>query len=261
LGGEHFIRFIKVFPCINSNSTFELELFVKKSSPRVEVPGMSFNLMVRITRPFCDLSGAIRQWALKCERMAVYEHEGSRTEKIHIHAILIGCSVSKERLKQLALPMIREHGSGNEFWSFKEKDKRTKQPISATTAPGAIIYMTKGKHDPMYYLGYELEYLTALKDQWQEKAEPESREVQLCKAFEQDAIWELYLESPDVFEPGSTMVISSRYVELVAFKARSWAFKLHHCVWSVRTATDAKMVFLTYCMRYGLIIPKEVKLW
>lgn len=62
-------------------------------------PAMPLNLSVRLTLPFSDVSGAVRQWALKADKLLCYEHVGEATEKPHVHLLLMGCSQTVERLK------------------------------------------------------------------------------------------------------------------------------------------------------------------
>jgi len=124
------------------------------------------NYAVRITLPYSDVSGTVHVWALKCDKLVVYQHVGSETEKVHVHLLLMSSSVSAERLKQLS-GLI---GSGNEFWSFKTKSKKT-GPLTDKTSGQYITYMTKGKYDPMYVKGYDSKVLVALKEAWVQRDE------------------------------------------------------------------------------------------
>lgn len=218
-------------------------------------------LAVRITLPFSDASGIVREWALKAEKLLCYEHIGEATNKPHVHMLLIRVGCHKERLKQLAAPWVPVGSSGNEFWSFKSKTKDLGL-VTEDTSRKYVIYMTKGQFDPSYVKGYDMEWLQTCKDSWMVKEEEDSREQKLYGAFE-DYVHEYWLQDNDrelEFNAGTT-VFKHDKANVVQRLARAWAFSIHKSIWSVRTATDAKMVFLTYCMRFGITIPNDIKSW
>lgn len=218
-------------------------------------------LAVRITLPFSDASGIVREWAMKAEKLLCYEHVGEATKKPHVHMLLINVGCHKERLKQLAKPWVPIGSSGNEFWSFKAKTAAL-GPITEETSRKYVIYMTKGQFEPSYVKGYDLEWLNACKASWMVKEEEDSRETKLYASFE-DYIYSYWLEDHDrdtEFKPGTTVFHVDK-ASVVQRLARAWSFSINKQLWTVRTATDAKMVFLTYCIRFGLTIPESVKLW
>jgi len=219
----------------------------------------SLNLAVRITLPFADASGCVHAWALKAEKLLCYEHLGSETEKVHVHLLLIGATVTTERLKQLS----GLRGSGNEFWSFKTKSK-AHGPITTKNADRYITYMSKGIHDPKYVKGYDLKVLQACKEAWEERenvANPgrvllsEFREY-LC--FVREPGFFVLRLHPDGEEYETWDPMAGK---LFALYARKWAFSKYDCVWSVQTAKIAKQVYLTFCMDMGIEIPQDVKVW
>lgn len=206
-------------------------------------------LAVRITLPFSDLSGTVRAWALKADQLVCYEHQGKKSGKRHVHMLLLGVVVDKERLKQVAKQYGLE-GGGNEFWSFKKAKPETRRYIT---------YMTEGTNDPMYNKGFEDDYLQACKEEYEKgEAEP-SRNEKLCKEFE-DIVYQSVRDLEPKPEWYDGWVIC-RDAELLRKYARSWAFKRNKLVWSGKTGSEAKLVFLTYCMRYDLVIPNDVKVW
>jgi len=215
-------------------------------------------LAVRITLPFSDVSGTVRDWALKADQLVCYEHLGKKSGKRHVHLLMLGLVVDKERLKQVAKKNGLQ-GGGNEFWSFKTAKSETRRYIT---------YMTEGKNDPMYNKGFEDDYLQACKEEYERgEAEP-SREERMFKEFE-DTVSMFVRETVDKYDHDSRMskfpwydgTYILRHAGKLQERARSWAFGHHKRIWSVRTATDAKMVFLTYCMRYDITIPNDIKSW
>jgi len=221
---------------------------------------MTLGLAVRITLPFMDVSGIVRSWALKADQLVVYEHLGEETKKAHVHMLLLGIGCDKERLKQIASPWLKPGQSGNEFWSFKSKSKQH-GPVSSETSQRYIIYMTKGINLPMYVKGFALDYLEACKGMWVVKDIAPNRDEQLFAAFE-EKIYQFWHEDKlsIAFKPGTTIFRHDQAAVLQRL-ARSWSFQFHKSIWSIRTAADAKMVFLTYCMRFDIIIPDNIKSW
>jgi len=208
-------------------------------------------LAVRITLPFSDLSGTVRAWALKADKLLCYEHIGEKTSKPHCHLLLLGVMCNKERLKQIAKASGLA-GGGNEFWSFKTAKEEAER---------YIVYMSKGKFDAVYNKGYEPDYLQMCKDAWEQgEAEP-NRDQKLCKEFE-DIIYNFVRELVAKCQPpwyDGWLIL--RDTDILKQQARSWAFKRNKMVWSGKTGSEAKLVFLTYCMRNDLIIPNDVKVW
>lgn len=234
---------------------------LKKSSAIVDNPGMAPSLAVRITLPFSDISGVVRAWALKADKLLCYEHTGEQTNKDHVHLLMIRVSCDPERLKQIARE-LRECGSGNEFWTFKKKTK-AHGDVSEENSSRYITYMSKGVHDPKYNKGYDPEEIEELKKEWTEKEILESRDTKCYAAFE-EYIYQYWKANPQLREDyfvGGTTVFNIFAGATVAKLARAWAFNVHNRIWNVRTATDSKMVCLTYCMRYDITIPKEIKFW
>lgn len=107
----------------------------------------------RITRPYSDLSGVVAKWALRCERLIVYEHLGEETEKVHIHAAIYGAGCDKKTLKNDYKHLKL---TGNEEHSWKEWDG----------CDVVITYMTKGELDPKYNKGYTVDQVNEFKTKW-----------------------------------------------------------------------------------------------
>lgn len=196
---------------------------------------------------------------MKADKLLCYEHTGEETNKDHVHLLMIRVSCDPERLKQIAKGIL-ECGSGNEFWTFKKKTKAHGE-VTEEKSSRYITYMSKGIHKPKYNKGYEEDHLENLRLQWQDNLEEPTRDAKLCSAFE-ERVYQYSLNPVNAreFAEGTT-IFRHDMGDCVAKLARSWAFANNDRIWNVRTATDAKMVFLTYCMRYNIDIPKDIKYW
>lgn len=117
---------------------------------------MPYDFAVRITKPYEHMSRVISRWLLECDKMVVYQHEGERTGKVHIHLAIEGSRVCREQLRNIANDMLVHPLKGQGDWSFKEWDRGDKY----------IVYMTKGKHDPSFNKGFEEVYLSKCKGQY-----------------------------------------------------------------------------------------------
>lgn len=238
----------------------------KKSNPRVEVPGTMTNFAVRITLPFFDLSGALRAWALKADTILVYEHLGGKTEKVHIHALLMGCNATDETLKNI----IKSHGithlSGNGDWSFKTKHKEL-GPLTDATKDGFVTYMSKGQLMPLYNKGFTDDYLMEMRDRWVDPKEYGSKDERSYDEFAKTCTveqlrGELQQWRDNLMRLSRTAdIFSKTETDVLVQRVRSWSFTKHKRIWNVQTARVAKMVILTYCMRNNLELPKDIKVF
>lgn len=217
---------------------------------------MPFNFAVRITKPFSDLSGTVRQWAMKADKLLCYEHDN--TDKLHCHLLMLNVSVDAERLKQISKES-GVTGKGNEFWSFKTKSKKTGS-VSAETAERYITYMSKGRYDPKYVKGYEPDYVQHCKESWEQGDSAPSKEELLYLEFE-EAVIMFCREGPEHARQG-TYILRADKTDVLALLARRIAFAKCARIWNVRTANMAKSFFLTYCMREGMVIDEtKYRVW
>lgn len=142
------------------------------------------NYAVRITASYDAYKKILSLWSLKVGKLVVYEHIGDKTEKTHIHLLIMDSSVDAERLKQIA----KANGSdvsGNAGWSFKTKHKHH-GPLTEATQGRYITYMTKGIHEPKYFSGVTAEYLEERKAAWinyQKGDKPLSKDREIYDKF------------------------------------------------------------------------------
>jgi len=115
---------------------------------------MSHNYFVRITHPYANLEPLVHAWSLLCDRLAVYEHEGARTGKVHCHLLVVGSRVEKKQLRNVGTVSLQGKEvvcslQGNAFCSFKPLDP-SKDSIMHT-----LTYCAKGKYDPYYFKDFD----------------------------------------------------------------------------------------------------------
>lgn len=99
-----------------------------------------------------------------CSRFAIYEHPAdSKVERTHIHALLMGLTVSTDTLKNKITDCLKVRPKGNKEWSFKTKYKPYKSNTFIDVDDNYITYMSKGKFEPKIYKGYTKEEIDAYK--------------------------------------------------------------------------------------------------
>lgn len=111
----------------------------------------------RITREWNDISGAIYSITSLCQYIVVYEHSVQTNTvsvggKTHIH-LCLSHYCDRKTIKNTILKKVKL--SGNQDWKFAEWDADQR----------AVVYMTKGKLDPVYVQNYDV---TGLKTKWVE---------------------------------------------------------------------------------------------
>ena len=117
---------------------------------------------LRIHHPYEDAKRIFAAFALRCDKLVVYEHPADgKTKRIHCHALLTGTNVDKKQLRNVAegTHSVDVKGNGNMAFSEDEWDQDMH----------FVTYMSKGKWDPKYYKGFSEEDITTAKSLWVER--------------------------------------------------------------------------------------------
>lgn len=123
------------------------------------------NYAVRYSRSFMDLSGVILYIASVSEQLAVYEHESDEeVSRTHIHFLLKGCSVTKQTLKNHLPKELNMTRSDYVHSTTYLDNKGDEHPIDDKF----IIYMSKGRLDPVFLKGFTKEDCDSYKAQWKD---------------------------------------------------------------------------------------------
>jgi len=127
------------------------------------------NHAIRITLPYADCSGIIRQWADRSTSCVVYQHDADEEiSKTHVHLALYKCEVRAEALKRM---WNDAPGSGNGFWSFKDLKIEVENGFMKTNR--YFSYMTKGIHAPVYVKNISADLLEEARLSWVEEVNPD----------------------------------------------------------------------------------------
>lgn len=214
----------------------------------IEMPRSCY--FARITRPYSDLSGVVARWALRCDKLVIYEHTGSETEKVHIHAAIFGAGCDKKTLKNdYAMLKLK----GNEDHSWKEWDG------IAT----AITYMTKGNLDPKYVKGYTMDEINELKAKWVQPKEYEKKNnwQKLFEEFEPYAPlpikydWEAFANDPHAVRPPSV----DEYTDRVLDCAKKFIKSKDKNAWSPSYPNRVKCCFYSFLWKHKISPSDEWK--
>jgi len=125
------------------------------------------NIAIRLRASYKELTTTVGDWALLAKRLVCYEHP--EPDNIHCHLLMTDVYCTDQHLKDL----MHDHGvslKGAGQLSFKStyKDVNTKENMEITeqTISKYITYMSKGKYEPNYVMGYDDETIKACKDAW-----------------------------------------------------------------------------------------------
>lgn len=212
---------------------------------------MSYDYFVRITHPYATLVPLVSDWALKCEKMAVYEHVGSATEKVHCHLVIIGSRIQKKQLRNIAL-LYNIDLRGNEMCSFK----------ICISPEVPLIYMTKGSIDPSYIKGWEPSEARLWKAKW--VAPTKHVKIGSDEMYYNDMIMDWDLKRAFDDDPTNNKIIGREERDRAIFLYikhwfRNAVFIQERRIWNMKAILKYKMCMMTYCMRNNITIPRDTK--
>lgn len=124
---------------------------------------------IRIRRSYVALEQFSKYLNEVVTKWVIYEHpeEGN----VHIHGLLLGCSVSTDTLKNHVKAALNVKTFDRNDWAFstefKEKPSNIVRKVSEETSPKFITYMTKGKYEPKASKGFTIEYLEERRKAWE----------------------------------------------------------------------------------------------
>lgn len=101
---------------------------------------------LRISRPFNQLDQLISGWALKCDKILVFEHEADdEVETTHVHVLMYNMDSTWDNFRKMDQWKSKGFkGNGDFAWT----------KCYTYDAPATIRYMTKGTLQPKYNKGY-----------------------------------------------------------------------------------------------------------
>lgn len=205
----------------------------------------SYNYAVRITHSYEVCKGLIDTWSLRCEKMLVYEHVGTVTEKVHIHLIIEQSDTHKKWLRELA-QRTGVNLKGNKFCSFKEFDGNKT----------AMVYMTKGIYEPKFNKGYTEEEIALWKSQWEQK--PASKDAALYEHIFGDEEYndDMYKEWTRDHPVDLDVYHKYKWVKSVAYKS---VLMRNGFIVNLKAINEYKMLVYSHCARASIIIPDDDK--
>ena len=211
---------------------------------------------VRLRASWDALQTTIGQWALRCDKVLVYEH-AERHENLHCHLLLEGVSCSIDTLKN----DMRAHGldlKGAGQLSFKTKFKlRSGDTVNITDDNKGryVCYMSKGKYDPKYNKGYEPEWIALMKSHWVVYDNtPEHPLKQVYDDFETFVSKKQSLLENQIYE---RIGLNKDIIRAWAF---DYTFALNKHIIHRGMKTQWACVYETFCIRHKLSVSKQVNL-
>lgn len=206
----------------------------------------------RITHPYAFVLPVIALWALKSEKLLVYEHR-EEGKKVHVHLLIEGCVLDKKQLRNIAQATIsKEAFEGQENMSFRAKD--------TDNIPKYITYMSKGENLPVYNKGYDPEFLEEMRKSW--VPGKKTPWLELWEAYTQHMIkpqpitkqqMEEWVNCTDDRPPPKNSVT----YEEVNKHAYSWLMRKHSGIYCPQIKNELACLVRTYCHINQITIPSN----
>lgn len=210
---------------------------------------MTYDYFVRITHSYDKIASLVSLWACRSEKLVVYEHIGTETEKVHCHILILGSNTQKKQLRNIGATCVPL--KGNELCSFKEC-------VSWETP---VVYMSKGNLDPKYLKGFERSDADEWKAKWVAPSEYEkvSSDVRIVEKFWTDHRLEQFnnLVRPET-EPDINRQIHYKFY-WICKQAYAFLFGLNSYVWNMKTRNQYYMLVMTIATRQSIPIPRNHK--
>jgi len=117
------------------------------------------SFFVRIHRDAVLVEPFLRQLQTECEIISAYEHS-EEANRIHCHILILDYKKTRRTLRDRIINHFNVT-KGNEVFSIKEVKGKVVSDIER-----CLIYMTKGRYDPLYDTCFSNDYLNYLKSQY-----------------------------------------------------------------------------------------------
>ena len=205
-----------------------------------------YDYFVRITHPYEELVRLVATWALECSSLAVFEHVGSQTEKVHCHMVILGSRLQKKQLRNIGQQYAVL--KGNEYCSFKE--------CISWEVP--LVYMTKGSLSASYLKTFTLEQIDIARSKWvAPRSYVKKTRIQVVtEDFFEDYPLEKQLkdvEPEDLIDGEWT----SNKFNLVRKRAYRVAADEYNGILNPQFWTMFKTLVWSYCYKYNISFPKN----
>jgi len=205
-----------------------------------------YDYFVRITHPYEELVRLVSAWSLKCTSIAVFEHIGSQTEKVHCHMVILGCSLQKKQLRNIGQQFAVL--KGNEYCSFKE----------CISYEVPLVYMTKGQLSAKYLKGFTIEQIDNARSRWvpPRSYSKKSRIQVITEDFFEDYPLEKQLKEvqPDDLIDGQW---TTHKFNLVRKRAYRIAADEYNGILQPQFWTLFKTLVFSYCYKFNISLPTK----
>jgi len=208
---------------------------------------MPEDYFARITHSYESLARLVSRWALECDKIIVYEHVGTQTEKVHCHMVILGSRLGKKQLRNIGQGFVDLKGNKN--CSFK----------ACETYDIPITYMTKGNLTPKYNKGFEEDYVEQRRAAWVEPSQVKSKdELAYEQCFSRDE-WKTRWLPKDCKQCVDEHPRGSCHFKQVCSKA--WAFaSFSRPMVGPASLNLYKSLVWTFCRDEGISISKDHQL-
>jgi len=216
---------------------------------------------VRVTHSWVLAQSVVHLWALRADKVLVYEHStetNTSADKTHIHMLLVNTSIDKKQLRNIAKETVVPV-KGNENMSFKTAE----EPFGKY-----ITYMTKGVLQPVYNKGFTPEELeecrqawvapnvyiketawSKLYNEWLKEAPPHPDPSIYATVMRQ------WVEDPNpgLLPPNP----QDEYIRLLERHTMAWMINYHHNYYHPSLGKQVNSLRWTHCWKNGITVPRN----
>lgn len=131
----------------------------------------------------------------KCQKLIVYRHPKEEAEREHIHALMVGCSITEKTIRERINKELQLAKSNKNYSVGSTYGNNVK--ITELTYPTYISYMSKGLYSPEYNKGFETDYVENLKQSYKPftKEEPVKYQIEKITPVKKKTQFEISYES------------------------------------------------------------------
>lgn len=124
------------------------------------------NHFPRVSLPYCDISGVIKEWSETVETMVVFQHDADGTvERTHCHILMLNAKYHSDTYKRMFHSRVETDLEANALWRWKDRKNPDRVPDIK-----AVIYMSKGQLRPLFQKNITDQEIGELRSQWVQPA-------------------------------------------------------------------------------------------
>lgn len=134
------------------------------------------NFAIRIDGSYDETKEKLMKFAECCDKVVIYEHPATQDKMVHIHGLCFGYTKKEDTARNFLKTITKK--------SYELKQKiRPREKNSPPVNEDYIIYMSKGKYEPVLLKGWSSEFILEQKAKGYDKLELEGGKLVIKKGI------------------------------------------------------------------------------